>query len=132
MSKEIVLEWLQDTANTLFKKDIKAHLNLISKDVSLTGIPGYENIDYNSWSAQCTHEFADDLITNVNYVGLIILSSDDSRIMFKTLEIVEATNGSKIPRGIEAVIQKETDGVWRLIKERVLTDDEARQDGLLR
>ena len=46
MSKEIVLEWLQETANTLFKKDIKGHLNLISKDISLTGIPGYENIDY--------------------------------------------------------------------------------------
>ena len=131
MSKEIALNWLQNVTDTLFHKDLKGHLNLISKSVSLTGVPGYENIDFSAWSAQCEHEFTNNLVKSVNYSGLKLLAANDDRIMFKTLETVEAIDGTKNSMGIEVLIQKENDGIWRVIQERVLPENEAIHDGLL-
>jgi len=131
MSEEIALNWLINIVDTLSNKDLKGHLNLISKSVSLTGIAGYENIDYAAWSAQCEHEFTNNLVKSLNYSGLKLLAADDDRIKFKTLETIEATDGTRKSMGIEVVIQKENDGVWRVIQERVLPDNEAIDDGLL-
>ncbi len=132
MSKEVALNWLQNVSNTLFNKDLSGHLNLISKSVSLRGVPGYENIDYSAWSAQCEHEFTNNLVKSVSYSGLKMLVANDEQIMFKTLETIEAADGAINEMGIEVLLKKEDDGVWRVIQERVLPDNEAIHDGLLR
>jgi len=132
MSLEIVQKWLQEAADTLFDKNLEAHLNLISKNVSLTGIEGYENIDYSGWSAQCEHEFKDNIVNNVDYSGILILSQSEASIKFKTFETIEANDGKINSSGIEVQLAKEDDGVWRVIRERVLTDMESRKDGLIK
>ena len=58
--------------------------------------------------------------------------STDTNIMFKTYETVEATDGSINAQGIEVIIEKEEDGQWRAIQERVLSDDETEFDQLLK
>ena len=48
--------------------------------------------------------------------------------MFKSLETVEGADVTVISSGIEFIIQKEEDGVWRVSQERVLPDDELEND----
>ena len=49
------LEFLAVMAETANKHDFQAHMNLISKDVSVYGVPGFEVITYADWYNQCEH-----------------------------------------------------------------------------
>jgi hypothetical protein len=131
MSEDIAKQWLADAATTANNKNYSAHMDLISKRVSLTGVPGFESIGYDDWAAQCRHEFENNVLKSVRYDGLKLAASTDSQVMFKTYETVEATDGTVNAQGIEVLLEKEDDERWRLVQERVLADDETAFSKLL-
>ena len=130
MSETIAKNWLENASITAANKDHVAHMNLISKKVSLQGVPGYENIGYDDWAAQTKHEFENNVLKSVSYKGFKPLTSTLTHIMFKTFETVEANDGTINAQGIEILLEKEDDGQWRLVQERILPVDEATHDGL--
>jgi hypothetical protein len=130
-AEQIAQHWMDEITRTVAKRDYPAHMDLISRRVRLTGIPEFESIGYEDWARQCQHEFADGVIASVVYRGFKLRAATDSRVMFKTFEQVAATDGTVNAQGIEVVLEKEDDGKWRLLHERVLPEDETRQDGLL-
>ncbi len=67
MSIEIAQQWLQASASTASANDLQAHMDLISRRVSLTGIPGFDSIGYDDWAAQCKDEFEKKLINDVYF-----------------------------------------------------------------
>jgi len=128
----IAQEWLDASALTASNKDFDAHFNLISKKVRVTGVPGYESISYDDWARQSEQEFKDGVLKSVNYDGLNMTAHNDTQIMFKTLESIFANDGSHRSHGVEILLEKEDDDVWRVIQERVMTDDETRHVGLIK
>ena len=122
------LEFLAVMAETANKLDFEAHMNLISKEVSVYGVPGFEVITYDDWYKQCKHEFDNKLLKKISYQGLNILAETPERVMFKSLETVEGSDGSINTSGIEFILQKEKDGQWRIGQERILPDDELESD----
>ena len=130
MSETIAKNWLENASITAANKDHTAHMNLISRKVSLQGVPGYENIGFDDWSAQTKHEFENNVLKSVSYKGFKPLTSTLTHIMFKTFETVEANDGTINAQGVEILLEKEEDGVWRLVQERILPVDEATHDGL--
>ena len=122
------LEFLAVMAETANKLDLDAHMNLISKEVSVYGVPGFEVITYDDWFNQCKHEFENKLLKTISYQGLNILAQTAERVMFKSIETVEGSDGSINTSGIEFIIQKEEDGQWRVAQERILPDDELDSD----
>lgn len=131
MSEAIAKQWLHDATTSANNKDHAAHMALISKKVSLQGIPGYEDISYEDWAAQTKHEFENNILKNVRYDGLKLITSTPTHIMFKTFETVEANDGTINAQGVEMLLEKEADDQWRLIQERILPPEEAAHDGLL-
>lgn len=131
MSEVIAQQYLNDAATTANNKDHAAHMALISTKVSLQGIPGYENIGYADWSAQTKHEFEDNILKQVRYDGLKLIASTETHVMFKTFETVEANDGTINAQGVEILLEKEDDGIWRLVQERILPADETKHAGLL-
>jgi ketosteroid isomerase-like protein len=134
MSNETVTAFLQGMADTATNMDLDAHMDLISQKVQLFGVPGFEVIGYDDWFAQCQHEFSAGVIKKVSYQGLKIITPTPKRIMFKTIETVEATDGTRNVMGIEVILEQEEDGKWRISQERVLAEDELahdKQSGLL-
>ncbi len=131
MSEQIAKQWLHDSATTATRRDHSAHMDLISKRVNLVGVPGFDFIGHEQWSAQCLHEFTNNIIKSVRYQGFKLLAATDARIMFKTFETVEATDGQVNAQGIEVLLEKEQDGKWRLVQERILPADETEHDRLL-
>ena len=105
-------------------------MQLISQDVTLLGVPGFDNIGFDDWSKQCQYEFANSLIDRVDYGKIRVRVVTDKRIMFMTYETVTASDGSVNAQGIECLLEKEDDGQWRLVQERILPADESRQYGL--
>ena len=115
-------EFLDVMAETANKHDFVAHMNLISKDVKVYGLPDFEEINYDDWYNQCQKEFKDMLLLRVSYHGLHILAEAPDRIMFAAVEIAEASDGHENVYGIEFTIQKEDDGQWRVVQERILPE----------
>ena len=122
------LEFLAAMADTANRLDLDAHMNLISKDVSVYGVPDFEVITYEDWLNQCQHEFKNKLLKKVSYEGLNILAETTERVMFKSVETVEGSDGSTNTSGIEFIIQKEDDDQWRVVQERILPEDELDSD----
>ena len=101
---------------TVNNKNLVAHMSLISKKISLQGVPGFEEIRFEDWQKQCQHEFKNNIIKQVTYSGLKMISATNTHVMFKTFEKVDATDGSGNAQGIEVLLEKEEDGIWRLIQ----------------
>ena len=131
VSEEIAKKWLLDTIESVKNKDHAAHMALISRKVSLQGIPGYESINYDEWSAQTKYELEKNILKSVQYEGCKLISSTPSHVMFKSFETVAAYDGTINAQGVEILLEKEADGQWRLVQERVLNLDESKHDGLL-
>ena len=125
MNAQSFLDLMASTANDL---NLNEHMSLISKDVSVFGVPGFEVIGYQDWFNQCQHEFENKLLKKVSYQGLNVLAETPERVMFKSIETVEGSDGEKNSNGIEFIIQKEDDGQWRVSQERILPDDELEND----
>ena len=122
------MEFLAVMAETANKLDLEKHMNLISKEVSVYGVPDFEVITYEDWYKQCKYEFENKLLKKVSYDGLNVLAETGDRVMFKSLETIEGSDGSINTSGIEFIIQKEDDGQWRVGQERILPDDELEND----
>lgn len=103
-------------------------MNMISRKVQLFGVPGFEVINYDDWSRQCEHEFAEKVLQSVAFQGLDVVTLTPLKIMFKTFERVEAKDGAVNEAGVEMLIQKELDEVWRLVQQRVLPVEEVAFD----
>lgn len=131
MSIEIAKQWLSNCAETVAEKNLTVHMNLISKSVSLQGIPGFDEITYGDWEKQCQHEFENNIIKRVSYDDIKMISNTATHVMFKTFETVESVDGSVNSQEIEVLLEKEGDGQWRLIQERILPVAETKHDGLL-
>jgi hypothetical protein len=131
MSQMIAEQWLLDAVRTANAKDHAAHMDLISKRISLQGVPGFESIGYDDWSRQTQHEFENDLLKSVRYDGFKLVADTTIRIMFKTFETVEASDGTVNAQGVEMLLEKEEDGKWRLVQERILPPDESAHDQLV-
>ena len=103
-------------------------MDLISKEVSVYGVPGFDVVTYDDWARQCQHQFDDGLLKRVSYEGLRVVTVTSGNVLFKTTETVEGTDGSANRQGLEILIRKEADGKWRVLQERILADDEMEFD----
>ncbi len=105
-----------------------AHMDLISKDVSVYGVPGFDVIGYDDWARQCKYEFEECLLKGVTYEGLNVVTMTPGNVLFKTIETVEGTDGTVNRHGLEILIRKEADGKWRVLQERILAENEMEFD----
>ena len=118
---EDILEALALTANA---GAYTSHMNLISKQVSVYGVPGFDVIGYDDWARQCQYEFDEGVLKRVSYEGLQLVTVMPGNVLFKTTETVEGNDGSVNSHGVEILIRKEADGKWRVLQERILAEDE--------
>ena len=124
MTDSIVNNWLTSIINTATERDHPSHMNLISKQVNLVGVPGFESIGFDDWSNRCQHDFNNNFIAEIQYQGLKIRAENEQQIMFVTRETIITNAGEKNQQGIECLLEKEDDGQWRLTQQRILGDDE--------
>lgn len=128
--EQIAQNWMDNCCQTIQQYDHAAHMDLISKDVQVFGVPGFDIIGYADWHSQCEYEFNEKLIQQASYDGLKIRQSNDQQVMFLTNETIHATDGTVDTHPIEVVLTRETDEQWRVTQERLLSEDEARHLGI--
>lgn len=124
-AQQIAEQWLAQAAESAAQKNLKAHMAMISKRVSLLGVPGFDNINYDTWYTQCRHQFENAMIASIAYKGFNLLGATDSQINFTVFERVVGTDGTLNEQVVEMSLEKEDDDVWRLVQERVLIENDA-------
>ena len=130
-AEKIAKKWLDASALTASNQDFEAHFNLISEKVRVTGVPGFDSISYDDWARAAKKDFEEGTLEKVTYEGLKLNAQNEKQIMFKTLENIFVSDGTKKTQGVEILIELEKDGEWRVIQERVMTGDEIRHVGLM-
>ena len=128
MESKIAQDWQDALARTANAQDYEAHMNLISKDVKVYGVPGFEVIDYNDWAKQSKHEFEQGLLKRVSYERLKVRTLTPANVMFKVNETLEASDGTVTSLGVEIILRKEADGKRRVLQERILSPEEFEFD----
>lgn len=129
-TKDIIKNWMDTCCSTIEQYDHQGHMSQISKDVEVYGIPGFDEIGYDDWYSQCEYEFNEKLVSSSSYRGLNIKQEGESKIVFSTIEVVNATDGTIEEHGVEITLEKESDGQWRVTQERLFDNEEALKDGL--
>ena len=130
MTHPVVTSWLDAFIRTALARDLAGHMAMISPEVLVFGVPGFETLDYQDWYRQCEHEFPQGLIADLGYSQVIVRSADDNRILFKCLETTRTSDGKELRQGVEMLLQRDG-AAWMLKQLRLLPEDEARHDGLL-
>lgn len=128
MENKPAQEMLEALALTANAGAYVSHMDLISKQVSVYGVPGFEVIGYDDWARQCQYEFDEGLLQRVSYKGLQVVTATLGNVLFKTTETVEGTDGTVNRQGVEILIRKEDDGKWRVLQERILDANEMEFD----
>jgi len=83
------------------------------------------------WLAASAHTAnAKDYAAHMDLISRKVQVMTPGRVMFKTVETVEANDGTVQAHGVEIILEKETDGKWRVVQERILSREEAEHDGL--
>lgn len=124
-AQQVAEQWLTESAESAGKKDLHTHMGMISKRISVEGVPGFDNIDYDTWYGQCKNQFEMSMIKSIAYKGFNLLSSTDSVIVFTVYETVVGTDGTLNEQIVEMSLEKEEDNVWRLVNERIMLENDA-------
>ena len=127
-AQQIAEQWLTQAADSAAQKDLDGHMGMISKRVSVQGVPEMENIDYDIWYGQCKHQFEMSMIKSIAYKGFNFVSATETQIDFTVYETVVGTDGTLNEQIVEMCLQKESDDVWRLVQERVLIENDAMRN----
>lgn len=127
-AQQIAEQWLSRAIETAERKDLEQHMEMISKRVSVQGVPGFDNIDYDTWYTQCRHQFENAMIKSVAYKGFNLISVTEDQIVFTVYETVVGTDGTLNEQIVEKSLEKESDDVWRLVLERVLIENDAMRN----
>jgi len=127
-AQQIAQQWLTDSTESAGKKDIQVHMGMISKRVSLQGVPGFDNLGYDTWYKQCQHQFENAMIKSISYKGFNLVSATDSQIIFTVFEAVVGADGTLNEQIVEMTLEKEEDDQWRLVLERVLIENDAMRN----
>jgi len=124
-AQQIAEQWLTHAAESAGQKDLQGHMGMISKRISVQGVPGFDNIDYDIWYKQCRHQFENAMIKSIAYKGFNLISATETQIIFTVFETVMGSDGTQI---VEMSLEKEDDDVWRLVQERVLIENDAMRN----
>ena len=124
-AQQIAEQWLTNAAESAGQKDLMGHMGMISKRISVQGVPGFDNIDYDTWYKQCKHQFEMSMIKSIAYKGFNLISAMEAQVKFTVLERVVGTDGTLNEQLVEMALEKENDDVWRLVHERVLIENDA-------
>ena len=128
MESKSAKNMLEARALTANAGSYAAHMDLVSKEVRVLGVPGFDVIGYDDWARQCKHEFDEGVLKRVSYEGLHVVTLAPGNVLFKTTETVEGTDGTVNRQGLEILIRKEADGKWRVVQERILAEGEMEYD----
>lgn len=117
--EQTVRAWFIAMSDSVQERDIERHMEQVSKNVHVYGMPSKGVIGYHEWKARRYHEFFNDQLLALNYNGIRIIRSSDKRISFNTTETMLGNGGKLVILDKNIILEFEDDGMWRVVEENV-------------
>ena len=119
MSQELIVNWLNRMSESVKKRDLDAHMGLVSKKVLVYGIPNQESLGYYDWKRRRHNEFYKNHLASLTYESLNIKTISLRRLGFQVTEIMRATSGQRVHIDKEIILEQEADNEWRVVEETI-------------
>lgn len=119
IAEHTIMAWCMGMSDSIKNADLDRHMGYVSRRVKVYGIPSKEVIEYRDWKARRKHEFENDDILALNYQMVRLISSTQRRIRFATTETTVVKNGKMLVLNKNIILEREDDGIWRVVEERV-------------
>lgn len=127
---EIAEEWALACCETLERRDVEGHMNLISKRVKVYGLANVDVVEFDFWLRQVQEQFSAGTVTSLRYDLNAVKADSDTQIRFTAVEYLADAEGKERETPLVITLCKESDGVWRATEETILTRDQALAAGL--
>jgi hypothetical protein len=112
-------DWLAAITKTVELRNIHAHMRLVSKSVRVYGVPGADTIAYIDWRKRRQTEFEKNLLKELSYDFIRMKKITSKRLHFLAIETMSGMSGNSFEINKEIIIEKEYDGVWRVVEEKI-------------
>lgn len=119
MSELDIKKWLKSVSDSVEKQDLDAHMNLVSENVAVYGMPSGQTIHYQDWKKRRKSEFKRDMLKSLSYNELKIKTIALKRLIFNINEMMESKEGDIVIINKDVVLEQEADQAWRVIEETV-------------
>ncbi len=119
MSELDIRKWLSNITDTIEAKDLKAHMDLVSENVAVYGMPSGKILSYADWRTRRQSEFKRSLLKGVSYRNLKIKTFGLRRLIFDIEEIMDGSNGDMAIINKQVVLEEEQDNQWRAVEETI-------------
>ncbi|HEB85489.1 MAG TPA: hypothetical protein ENI68_00495 [Gammaproteobacteria bacterium] len=119
MPQTIIGNWLEQLTRSVAKRDLTAHMRLVSERVQVYGLPGGQIIDYRQWKKRRHTEFSQAQLLALSYRLLNIKTITPRRLGFHVEEIMQACNGMCIFIDKDIILEREADDHWRVVEEHI-------------
>lgn len=119
MSENDIRKWLSNITNTVETKDLQNHMDLVSENVVVYGMPSGKKLNYADWRSRRKSEFQRDLIRTLSYNHLKIKNIGLRRLIFEIEEIMDGTSGDLAIINKKIVLEEEQDNKWRVVEETI-------------
>lgn len=119
MSEVDIRKWLSDITQTVNSKDLEKHMDLVSENVAVYGLPGGNVLSYADWYSRRKNEFKRGLLKNIGYNKLKIKTIGLRRLIFDVEELMDASNGDLVIINKSITIESGQDEKWRVVEENI-------------
>ena len=119
MSELDIKKWLSNITETIKSKDLKKHMELVSENVVIYGMPNGNTLNYADWYSRRKSEFARGILKDVSYHNLQVKNFGLRRLIFSIEEIMDGVNGDMAVVNKQIILEQEQDEQWRVVEETI-------------
>ena len=119
MSQELIRNWLNSMSDSVKNRDLESHMELVSKQVQVYGVPNQGVLGYKDWYRRRRNEFKNNRLASLSYKNLSIRTITLRRLGFSITEFMQATNGQQIKIDKDIMLEQEQDKQWRVVEETI-------------
>ena len=119
MSELDIRKWLSNISESVSNKDLKGHMDLVSENVAIYGMPGGKTLSYADWYTRRKSEFKRNILKSLTYNNLKIKTIGLRRLIFDVEEVMEGTNGDIAIINKQVILEQDMDEAWRVVEETI-------------
>jgi len=116
---QTVHAWCLDMSQSIKQAELNEHMQLVSKKISVYGMPSKGVIDYKEWRARRKYEFKNGSVIALNYQNIKLIGSTAKRLRFTASETMLGKDGKMVILDKNFTLELEKDGFWRVVEENV-------------
>lgn len=117
MSENDIRKWLSSITKSVEARDLEKHMDLVSENVAIYGMPSGKTLSYADWRSRRKNEFKRGLLKSLTYNNLKIKTIGLRRLIFDIEEVMDAANGDMAIINKQIILEQDIDDKWHAVEE---------------